>query len=123
MIQTQTKIKVSDNTGVRSIVCIRVLSKRWAQIRDIFIRVVRESWPNMFIQRSEVVRAVLVRTKKETQRNNGSRIWFDNNEAIIINKDGNPRGSRIFGPIARELRHQKLIKILSLAPEIILYFL
>jgi large subunit ribosomal protein L5 len=121
MIQPQTRLGVADNTGARELICIRVLGSRRAKLRDTIIAVVKESLPNMSIQRSEVVRAVVVRTCKEVKRANGSIIRFDENAAILINKDGNPRGSRVFGPIARELRDKDFAKIISLAPEVILF--
>jgi large subunit ribosomal protein L14 len=119
MIQTQTLVKVADNTGARKLLCIRVLGRRQANLGNVFIAVVKTVLPNIAIRRSEVVRAVLVRTRNGTQRSNGSRIYFDDNAAIIINKDGNPRGSRIFGPVARELREYGFSKIVSLATEIL----
>ena len=115
MIQPQTRLKVADNTGARSLMCIRVLGGRKAKLRDTIIGVVKESLPNISIQRSEVVRAVVVRTCQDIKRANGSQIRFDENAAILINKEGNPRGSRVFGPIARELRDRDFAKIVSLA--------
>jgi large subunit ribosomal protein L14 len=115
MIQTQTRVEVSDNTGVYAVVCIRVVSRRWAEVGDTFIAVVKESLPRTSIRRSEVVRAVLIRTKKEIQRDDGSRIRFDSNSAVLVNKDGNPRGSRVFGPVATEVRNKNFAKVVSLA--------
>jgi large subunit ribosomal protein L14 len=121
MIQPQTYLEVADNTGAKKLICIRILGRaRRAKVGDTIIAVVKESLPNAPIQCSEVVRAVVVRTRQSTQRINGSRIRFDENAAVLINKDGNPRGSRVFGPIARELRDQSFTKIISLAPEVIL---
>jgi large subunit ribosomal protein L14 len=119
MVQPKTLLKVADNTGARKIMCIRVLGKRVAELGDTFIAVVKEVLPNISIQRSEIVRAVLVRTRKRIHRSNGNLIRFDENAAIIINTDGNPRGSRIFGPVARELRERGFSKIISLAPEVV----
>jgi large subunit ribosomal protein L14 len=121
MIQPQTYLKVADNTGAKKLMCIRILGGiRRARLGDTIIAVVKESLPNASIQCSEVVRAVVVRNCQTVQRSNGSRIRFDENAAVLINKDGNPRGSRVFGPIARELRDQNFSKIISLAPEVIL---
>jgi large subunit ribosomal protein L14 len=100
--------------------CIRVLSGSRAGLGDVIVAVVKEVIPNMPIQRSEIVRAVIVRTTREIQRSNGSRIRFNENAAVIVNKDGNPRGSRVFGPIVREIRDGRFSKIISLAPEVIL---
>lgn len=123
MISQQTYLIVSDNTGARSLMCIRVVGRSFSTLGGTVIAVVKESLPGINVRRSEVVRAVLVRIVQSYSRVDGSRIRFDQNAAVIINKEGNPRGSRIFGPIARELRRQKYTKILSLAPEIILHFL
>jgi large subunit ribosomal protein L14 len=119
MIQPQTYLTVADNTGARQLMCIRVLGSGTANIGDIIIAVVKEALPNMPVKKSDVVRAVVVRTKFSAQRSNGSVIRFDENAAVIINKDGNPRGSRVFGPVARELRDKNFAKIVSLAPEVI----
>jgi large subunit ribosomal protein L14 len=119
MIQQQTYVKAADNTGARQLICIRVLGSRQARLGDIIIAVVKESLPNISIKRSEVVIAVVVRTRKTTRRINGSQINFDDNAVVVVNKDGNPRGSRVFGPVARELRDKNFTKIASLAPEVI----
>jgi large subunit ribosomal protein L14 len=119
MIQQQTYVKAADNTGARQLICIRVLGSRQARLGDIIIAVVKESLPNISIKRSEVVIAVVVRTRKMTRRINGSQINFDDNAVVVVNKDGNPRGSRVFGPVARELRDKNFTKIASLAPEVI----
>ena len=119
MIQPQTYLSASDNTGARKLMCIRVLGCCYAKLGDIIIAVVKESLPNITVQRSEVVRAVVVRICKEIYRCTSSHIRFSENAVIIINKDGTPRGSRVFGPIARELRDQNFVKIISLAPEVI----
>jgi large subunit ribosomal protein L14 len=119
MIHQQTYVKAVDNTGARNLMCIRVLGGRQAHLGDTIVAVVKESLPNISIKRSEVVIAVVVRTCRTRHRQNGSRIRFDDNSVVIINKDGNPRGSRVFGPVARELRDKNFIKITSLAPEVI----
>lgn len=122
MIQAQTRLAVADNTGARELMCIRVLgggNRRYAGIGDIIVAVVKEAAPNMPVKKSEVVKAVIVRTKHGMVRNDGSRIKFDENAAVIITKDNNPRGTRVFGPIARELRDKNFMKIISLAPEVI----
>jgi len=121
MIQTQTFLNVADNTGAKKLMCIRILGsqKQSAKIGDIIIAVVKDAIPNMPFKKSDIVRAVIVRTKKGLQRDNGTFIRFDENAAVIINKEGNPRGTRIFGPIARELRDKNFTKIISLAPEVV----
>jgi large subunit ribosomal protein L14 len=122
MIQTQTFLNVADNTGAKKLMCIRILGssqKQSAKIGDIIIAVVKDAIPNMPFKKSDIVRAVIVRTKKGLQRENGTFIRFDENAAVIINKEGNPRGTRIFGPIARELRDKNFTKIISLAPEVV----
>jgi len=122
MIKPQSYLNVADNSGARKIMCIRVLggSQREAgNIGDIIIAVVKDSTPNMPLKKSDVVRAVIVRTSKGLKRANGISIRFDDNAAIIVNKEGNPRGTRVFGPIARELRDRNFTKIVSLAPEVL----
>ena len=120
MIQPQTILTVADNTGAQKIMCIRVLGgKKYAKINDIIIGVVKEAIPNMPIKRSDIVRAIIIRTRKMIRRKDGTYIRFDDNAAIIINPDNNPKGTRIFGPVARELRDKNLPKILSLAPEVL----
>ena len=122
MIQPQTYLRVADNSGAKEIMCIRILrgaNQKAAGIGDIIIAVVKDATPNMLIKKSDVIRAVIVRTKKTVHRINGTSIRFDENAAVIINKEGNPRGTRIFGPIARELRDTKFMKIISLAPEVL----
>jgi len=121
MIQTQSYLNVADNSGARKLMCIRVLGgqRDSANIGDIIIAVVKDALPNMPVKRSDVVRAVIVRTSKGMQRDNGVKVRFDDNAAVIINKEGNPRGTRVFGPIARELRDRNFAKIISLAPEVI----
>nr|YP_009646478.1 ribosomal protein L14 [Chloropicon maureeniae]QBX98203.1 ribosomal protein L14 [Chloropicon maureeniae] len=121
MIQTQTYLKVADNTGARKIMCIRVLGgrKKYANVGDLFIGVVKEATPNMPVKKSDVVRAVVVRTRKGVQRENGITLRFDENAAVIVNEENQPRGTRLFGPIARELREKSFTKIISLAPEVL----
>lgn len=122
MIQVQTRLAVADNTGARELMCIRVLgggNRRYAAIGDIIVAVVKDATPNMPVKKSDVVKAVVVRTKHGVVRADGSRIKFDENAAVIINKDNNPRGTRVFGPIARELREKNFMKIISLAPEVL----
>ena len=121
MIQTQTYLTVADNSGAKKIMCIRVLggNKKTADLGDIIIGVVKVASPNMPIKRSDVVRAVVMRTKKTIRRKDGMSIRFDDNAAIIINKENNPRGTRVFGPVARELRDKDFSKIISLAPEVL----
>jgi large subunit ribosomal protein L14 len=123
MIQPQTQLNVADNTGAQKILCIRVLGKRRARVGDVIIGVVKESLPNIAVQRSEVVRAVVIRVRKSIKRINGSHICFTDNAVVLVNKDGNPRGSRVFGPVSRELREKSFTKIISLASEVILIFL
>nr|YP_009396041.1 ribosomal protein L14 [Dasya naccarioides]ARW65227.1 ribosomal protein L14 [Dasya naccarioides] len=122
MIQTQSYLNIADNSGARKIMCIRVLGSsnpNYAYIGDIIIGVVKEALPNMPIKRSDIVRAVIVRTKKTLRRADGMSIRFDDNAAVIINKENNPRGTRVFGPIAKELREKNFSKIISLAPEVV----
>ena len=122
MIQQETRVKVADNTGAKELLCIRVLgssNKRYARIGDIIVATVKSAAPNQTVKKSEVVKAVIVRTKADIKRADGSVIRFDENAAVIINKDGNPRGTRVFGPVARELRDKNFMKIVSLAPEVI----
>lgn len=122
MIQQETRLTVADNTGAKELLCIRVLgssNRRYAGIGDIIVAVVKDAAPNMPVKKSDVVRAVVVRTKKSLRRSDGSTIRFDDNAAVIINKDMNPTGTRVFGPVARELRDKNFMKIVSLAPEVI----
>lgn len=120
MIQVESILNIADNTGAQKLMCIRVLgSKKYAKIGDIIIGVVKEALPNMPIKKSDIVRAVIVRSRKSIHRNNGITIRFNENAAVIINTDNNPRGTRIFGPVARELRDCNFIKIISLAPEVL----
>nr|YP_010182999.1 50S ribosomal protein L14 [Macrocystis integrifolia]YP_010445048.1 ribosomal protein L14 [Macrocystis pyrifera]QWK42299.1 ribosomal protein L14 [Postelsia palmaeformis]WKF19401.1 ribosomal protein L14 [Macrocystis sp.]QVE47598.1 50S ribosomal protein L14 [Macrocystis integrifolia]QWK42441.1 ribosomal protein L14 [Macrocystis pyrifera]UTJ90549.1 ribosomal protein L14 [Macrocystis pyrifera] len=121
MIQPQTYLTVADNTGAKKIMCIRVLGgrRKYARLGDIIIGVVKEATPNMSTKRSDIVKAVVIRTKKAVSRKDGTSISFDDNAAVIINMDKNPKGTRIFGPIAREIRDKDFTKIVSLAPEVI----
>nr|NP_848096.2 ribosomal protein L14 [Adiantum capillus-veneris]Q85FI6.2 RecName: Full=Large ribosomal subunit protein uL14c; AltName: Full=50S ribosomal protein L14, chloroplastic [Adiantum capillus-veneris]AAP29427.2 ribosomal protein L14 [Adiantum capillus-veneris] len=122
MIQIQSYLDVADNSGARKLMCIRVLgtgNRKYADIGDIIIAVVKEAVPNMFLKRSEVVRAVVVRTRRGLKRRNGMVLEFDDNAAVIINQEGNPRGTRIFGPVARELRECNFARVVSLAPEVL----
>ncbi len=122
MIQPQTRLKVADNTGAKEIMCIRVLSgsrKRYAEVGDIIKASVKQAQPNSQVKKGEVVNAVIVRVAKEYSRPDGSHIRFDENAAVIIAAGNNPRGTRIFGPVARELRERNFMKIVSLAPEVL----
>ena len=122
MIQQQSYLNVADNSGARKIMCLRVLSTgncTYGSIGDVIVAVVKDANPNMTVKKSDIVRAVIVRTKQALRRESGMSIRFDDNAAVIINKDNNPRGTRVFGPIARELRDKNFTKIISLAPEVI----
>ena len=122
MIQQESRLAVADNTGAKQILCIRVLgssNKKFAAVGDVIVATVKDATPNMGVKKSEVVRAVVVRTKADIKRNDGSVIRFDENAAVIINADKSPRGTRIFGPVARELRDNGYMKIVSLAPEVL----
>lgn len=122
MIQAESKVKVADNTGAREIKCFKVLGgtrKRYARVGDTFIAAVKVANPGGVVKKSDVVKAVLVRSKKTFRRPDGSYIRFDDNAAVIIDAQNNPRGTRIFGPVARELRDKNFMKIISLAPEVI----
>jgi large subunit ribosomal protein L14 len=122
MIQQESRLKVADNTGAKEILCIRVLGgsgRRYASIGDIIVATVKDAIPGGAVKEGEVVRAVIVRTKKQKRRPDGSYIRFDENAAVIINEQQNPRGTRIFGPVGRELREKRFMKIISLAPEVL----
>ena len=122
MIQNETRLKVADNTGAREILCIRVQGgsrRRYAGVGDVITATVKQATPQGAIKKGEVVRAVVVRTKKPFGRDDGTYIGFDENAAVIIDQANNPRGTRIFGPVARELREKAFMKIISLAPEVI----
>jgi large subunit ribosomal protein L14 len=122
MIQQQTRLKVADNTGAKEIMCIRVMGGsrvRYGSVGDVIVASVKDATPGGTVKKGEVVRAVIVRTAKEYVRADGSHIRFDDNAAVIISKENNPRGTRIFGPVARELREKAFMKIISLAPEVL----
>ena len=122
MIQNETRLRVADNSGARSLLCIRVLGgskRRSAGIGDVIVASVKEATPGGAVRKGDVVRAVVVRTKKETRRDDGSYIRFGENAGVVINNDGAPRGTRIFGPVARELREKGYTRIISLAPEVL----
>ena len=122
MVQQQTCLKVADNTGAKEIMCIRVLGgsgRRYANIGDVIVASVKKAAPGGVVKKGEVVKAVVVRTVKGVRREDGTYIRFDENAAVIIREDKNPRGTRIFGPVARELREKDYMKILSLAPDVL----
>jgi len=122
MIQNYTRLRVADNTGAREIMCIRVKGgsrRRYAGIGDVIVATVKQAIPNSPVKKGEVVRAVVVRTTRHTRRPDGSVIRFDDNAAVLISDQNNPRGTRIFGPVARELREKQFMKIISLAPEVL----
>ncbi len=122
MIQQQTRLKVADNSGAREIMCIRVLGgsgRKYGSVGDIIIASVKSAQPNAGVKKGDVVRAVVVRTAQGYGRQDGSHIKFDDNAAVLINVAGNPRGTRIFGPVARELRERQYMRIVSLAPEVL----
>ena len=122
MIQQESRLKVADNTGAKEILCIRVLGgsgRRYANIGDVIVASVRKAQPGGTVKKGEVVKAVIVRTHKSYRRPDGSYIRFDDNAAVIINNDKQPKGTRIFGPVARELREHDFMKIVSLAPEVL----
>ena len=122
MIQTETKLKVADNSGAKLLTCIKVLGgskRRYASIGDIIVVAVKEAMPNSKVSKGSVMKAVIVRTSKEIRRPDGSHIKFDDNSAVLINAQNEPVGTRIFGPVARELRAKKFMKIISLAPEVL----
>ena len=122
MIQQETRLTVADNTGAKELLCIRVMgssNKKFAAVGDVIVATVKSAAPNMTVKKSEVVKAVVVRTVKSTRRPDGSYIKFDENAAVIIRDDKTPRGTRIFGPVARELREKQFMKIVSLAPEVL----
>ena len=122
MIQPESRLKVADNTGARTIQCIRIMGrsqKTTAGVGDVIIASVKQAIPNAAVKKGDVVRAVIVRTNKEYGRPDGSYIRFDDNAVVLINDQRNPRGTRIFGPVARELREKRFMKIISLAPEVL----
>lgn len=122
MIQQESVVKVADNSGARELLCIRVLGgsyRKYASVGDVIVGTVKVAQPNAQVKKGDVVRAVVVRTSKEFKRPDGSNIRFDENAAVLINPQNNPRGTRIFGPVARELRERNFMKIVSLAPEVL----
>lgn len=122
MIQQETRLDVADNSGARSVMCIKVLGgsrRRYARVGDIIVVTVKDAIPNSKVKKGDVLKAVVVRTKKEINRQDGTYIRFDNNSAVLINTQGEPVGTRIFGPVARELRGKNYMKIVSLAPEVL----
>ena len=121
MIQPQTCLRVAHNSGAKKLMCIRILgsNRRYGFVGDVIIGVVKDATPNLTVKRSDVVRAVIVRTKHSIMRKDGSRLRFDDNASVIINKENNPRGTRVFGSIARELKDKGFTKIVSLAPEVL----
>ena len=122
MIQQETRLKVADNTGAREVLCIRVLGgsgRRYASIGDVIVATVKNAVPASNVKKGDVVKAVVVRVRKERRRPDGTYIRFDDNACVLINEQRNPRGTRIFGPVGRELRDHKFMKIVSLAPEVL----
>ena len=122
MVQQETRLVVADNTGAKEVLCIKVLGgskKRYARVGDLIVVTIKKSIPSATLKKGEVHKAVVVRTKKENKRKDGSYIRFDDNAVVIINENKEPRGTRVFGPVARELREKKFMKILSLAPEVL----
>ena len=122
MLQQESRLKVADNTGAKVLLTIRVLGgsgRRYAGLGDVIVATVKDAIPGGNVKKGDVVKAVIVRTKKETRRQDGSYIKFDENAAVILKPDGDPRGTRIFGPVGRELRDKKFMKIISLAPEVL----
>lgn len=122
MIQQESRLKVADNTGAKEVLCIKVLGgtgRRYASIGDIIVVTVKSAIPNGMVKKGEVTRAVVVRTRKEIRRKDGSYIRFDDNAAVLLTAQGEPRGTRIFGPVARELREGGYMKIISMAPEVL----
>jgi large subunit ribosomal protein L14 len=122
MVQMQTVLDVADNSGAKKVMCIKVLGgskRKYASIGDVIVVSIREAIPQAKVKKGDVAKAVIVRTKKEIRRADGSYIRFDGNSAVLINKDNEPLGTRIFGPVARELRAKKFMKIISLAPEVL----
>jgi len=122
MIQQESVVQIADNTGAKKALCIRVLGgsrKRYARVGDTVVLTIKDAIPNAPVKKGEVVKGVIVRTAKETRRKDGSYIRFDDNAAVLINPNGEPRGTRIFGPVGRELREKRYMKIVSLAPEVL----
>jgi large subunit ribosomal protein L14 len=122
MIQQESVLRIADNTGAKTALCIRVLGgsrRRYARVGDVIVATVKDAIPNAPVKKGEVVKAVVVRTRKEMRRSDGTYIRFDENAAVILNPNGEPRGTRIFGPVGRELREKRYMKIVSLAPEVL----
>jgi len=122
MIQLRSTMNVADNSGAKKIMCIQVLGgsrRRWASVGDVIVASVKEAIPNSNVGKGEVVKAVIVRTKKEIRRKDGSYVRFDENAAVVLDNNGDPKGTRIFGPVARELREKKFMRIVSLGPEVV----
>ena len=122
MIQNESRLKVADNTGAKELLCIRVMggsTRRYANIGDTIVATVKDATPGGVVKKGDVVKAVVVRTVKESRRDDGSYIKFDDNAAVVINENKDPKGTRIFGPVARELRAKDFMKIVSLAPEVL----
>lgn len=122
MIQQESYLNVADNSGAKKLLCIRVVgggNRTYGGVGDVVVATVKDAIPNMPVKKSDVVKAVIVRTKKSIRRPSGMTISFDDNAAVLINQDGNPRGTRVFGPVARELRDKNFTKIVSLAPEVL----
>lgn len=122
MVQQESRLRIADNTGAKEVLCIRVLggsTRRYARVGDIIVCSVKQAQPGGAIKKGDVVKAVVVRTKAKIRREDGSYIRFDDNAAVIIREDRNPRGTRIFGPVARELRYKDFMKIVALAPEVL----
>lgn len=122
MIQSESRVRVADNSGARQVLVIKVLggsSRRYASVGDIVVGTVKDALPNQQVKKGEVVKCVVVRTAKQKRRNDGSYIKFDDNAVVLINEQKNPRGTRVFGPVARELRDKRFMKIVSLAPEVL----
>ena len=122
MVQQESRLNVADNSGAKEVLCIRVLGgsrRRYARVGDVIVATVKDAIPNAPVKKGEVVKAVIVRTSKEMRRRDGTYIRFDDNAAVILNANGEPRGTRIFGPVGRELREKRYMKIVSLAPEVL----
>ncbi|HSR42210.1 MAG TPA: 50S ribosomal protein L14 [Longimicrobiales bacterium] len=122
MIQQESELNIADNTGAKRALCIRVVGgskRRYARVGDVIVVTIKDALPNAPVKKGEVARAVVVRTNKETKRDDGSYIRFDENAAVLINPQGEPRGTRIFGPVGRELREKRYMRIVSLAPEVL----
>ncbi|MEK9500687.1 50S ribosomal protein L14 [Gaopeijia maritima] len=122
MIQQESVVRIADNSGAKAALCIRVLGgskRRYARVGDVIVATVKDAIPNAAVKKGDVVKAVIVRTSKEMRRRDGTYIRFDDNAAVILNPNGEPRGTRIFGPVGRELREKKYMKIVSLAPEVL----